>query len=167
MPALIDVSFAVKPGETVALVGESGSGKSVTSQAIMGILPANAKIRAGEIWFNNPESGQLLDIAALDPDSAQIRQIRGGAISIIFQEPMTSLSPVHTIGDQISEALFLHRDASRQEGLKLTETMLQHVGFANPCPGHEHVSVRIVRWIASARDDCDGDDLPSIADDSR
>lgn len=132
MPALIDVSFAVKPGETVALVGESGSGKSVTSQAIMGILPANAKIRAGEIWFNNPESGQLLDIAALDPDSAQIRQIRGGAISIIFQEPMTSLSPVHTIGDQISEALFLHRDASRQEGLKLTETMLQHVGFANP-----------------------------------
>ena len=132
MPALVDVSFAVEPGETVALVGESGSGKSVTAQAIMGILPANAKIRAGEIWFNNPESGQLLDIAALDPDSAQIRQIRGGAISIIFQEPMTSLSPVHTIGDQISEALFLHRDASRQEGLKLTETMLQHVGFANP-----------------------------------
>jgi len=132
VPALVDVSFAVEPGETVALVGESGSGKSVTAQAIMGILPANAKIRAGEIWFNNPESGQLLDIAALDPDSAQIRQIRGGAISIIFQEPMTSLSPVHTIGDQISEALFLHRDASRQEGLKLTETMLQHVGFANP-----------------------------------
>jgi peptide/nickel transport system ATP-binding protein len=132
VPALVDVSFAVEPGETVALVGESGSGKSVTAQAIMGILPANAKIRAGEIWFNNPESEQLLDIASLDPDSAQIRQIRGGAISIIFQEPMTSLSPVHTIGDQISEALFLHRDASRQEGLKLTETMLQHVGFANP-----------------------------------
>jgi peptide/nickel transport system ATP-binding protein len=132
VPALVDVSFTVEPGETVALVGESGSGKSVTAQAIMGILPANAKIRAGEIWFNNPESGQLLDIATLDPDSAQIRQIRGGAISIIFQEPMTSLSPVHTIGDQISEALFLHRDASRQEGLKLTETMLQHVGFANP-----------------------------------
>ena len=67
VPALVDVSFAVEPGETVALVGESGSGKSVTAQAIMGILPTNAKIRAGEIWFNNPESGQLLDIASLDP----------------------------------------------------------------------------------------------------
>ncbi len=132
VPALVDVSFTVGPGETVALVGESGSGKSVTAQAIMGILPTNAKICGGEIWFNNPQNGQLLDIAALDPDSAKIRQIRGGAISIIFQEPMTSLSPVHTIGDQISEALFLHRDASRQEGLKLTETMLQHVGFGNP-----------------------------------
>lgn len=132
MPALIDVSFAIDAGETVALVGESGSGKSVTAQAIMGILPANARIRAGEILFSNPDNGQPLDIAALDPDSEQIRQIRGGSISIIFQEPMTSLSPVHTIGDQISEALFLHRDASRQEGLKLTETMLQHVGFADP-----------------------------------
>ena len=132
VPALIDVSFAVDPGETVALVGESGSGKSVTAQAIMGILPSNAEIRAGEILYSNPDNGQPLDIAALDPDSEQIRKIRGGSISIIFQEPMTSLSPVHTIGDQISEALFLHRDASRQEGLKLTETMLQHVGFADP-----------------------------------
>ena len=132
MPALKDVSFKIKPGETIALVGESGSGKSVTSQAIMGILPNNAKIRAGEILFDSPETGQRLDITKLDPESTQMRQIRGGSISIIFQEPMTSLSPVHTIGDQISEALFLHRDASREEGLKLTETMLQHVGFADP-----------------------------------
>ena len=132
MPALKDVSFKVNPGETIALVGESGSGKSVTSQAIMGILPRNATIRAGEILFDSPETGQRVDIAKLDPDSTQMRQIRGGSISIIFQEPMTSLSPVHTIGDQISEALFLHRDASREEGMKLTETMLQHVGFAEP-----------------------------------
>ena len=132
MPAVIDTSFSINPGETVALVGESGSGKSVSAQAIMGILPTNARIRSGEILYNNPESGQQVDIAALDPDSEQIRSIRGGSISIIFQEPMTSLSPVHTIGDQISEALFLHRDASKQEGLKLTETMLQHVGFPNP-----------------------------------
>ncbi len=132
VPALVDVSFSVAPGETVALVGESGSGKSVTSQAIMGILPNNAKIRSGEILFDNPETGERVDIAKLDSESLQMRQIRGGNISIIFQEPMTSLSPVHTIGDQVSEALFLHRDASRQEGLKLTEAMLKHVGFPDP-----------------------------------
>ncbi len=126
------MSFNIEPGETVALVGESGSGKSVTSQAIMGILPGNAIIRGGEILFNNPETGRLLDIAKLDSESGQMRQIRGASISIIFQEPMTSLSPVHTIGDQVSEALFLHRDASHREGIKLTETMLQHVGFPDP-----------------------------------
>ena len=129
VPALKGVSFDVLPGETVALVGESGSGKSVTAQAIMGILPANASITGGEILFDNPQREERVDIARLDPDSAAMRAIRGGSISIIFQEPMTSLSPVHTIGDQISEALFLHRDASREEGLRLTETMLEHVGF--------------------------------------
>ncbi len=132
MSALSEVSFKVHSGETVALVGESGSGKSVTSQAIMGILPGNARICAGEILFNNPQTGQRVDIAKLDPESLQMRQIRGGSISIIFQEPMASLSPVHTIGDQISEALFLHRDVSYQEGIKLTEAMLQQVGFPDP-----------------------------------
>ena len=132
VPALIDVSFRVDPGETVALVGESGSGKSVTSQAVMGILPANAKIRAGEILFDHPETGHRVDIAGLDPESREMRRIRGGNISIVFQEPMTSLSPVHTIGDQISEALFLHRDASRQDGLNLSRAMLGHVGFPDP-----------------------------------
>ena len=126
------VSFEVRAGETVALVGESGSGKSVTAQAIMGILPTNASISAGEILFDNPQTGSRMDIAALSPDSAQMQALRGGSISIIFQEPMTSLSPVHTIGDQISEALFLHRDASYREGMQLTQTMLQHVGFPDP-----------------------------------
>jgi peptide/nickel transport system ATP-binding protein len=132
VPAVSNASFAVAPGESVALVGESGSGKSVTAQAIMGILPANAAIRGGQILFDNPETGSVVDIARLDPESTQMRRIRGGNISIIFQEPMTSLSPVHTIGDQVSEALFLHRDASRAEGLRLTEAMLGHVGFPDP-----------------------------------
>ena len=131
--ALKDVSFSVNPGETVALVGESGSGKSVSAQAVMGILPRAAEITHGQILFADPENnGNVVDIAALDPESVEMRQIRGGRISIIFQEPMTSLSPVHTIGDQISEALFLHRDASYQEGMKLTEAMLTHVGFPDP-----------------------------------
>ena len=131
--AVEDVSFSINPGETVALVGESGSGKSVTAQAVMGILPLAAEITKGRILFDDPASkGNVVDIAALDPDSVEMRQIRGGRISIIFQEPMTSLSPVHTIGDQISEALFLHRDASYQEGMKLTEAMLTHVGFPDP-----------------------------------
>ncbi len=96
----------------------------------MGILPSVAEITTGKILFADPDRhGRLVDIAALEPESESMRQIRGGSISIIFQEPMTSLSPVHTIGDQISEALFLHRDASHQDGLKLTEEMLRHVGF--------------------------------------
>lgn len=133
IPALRDISFSVNSRQTVALVGESGSGKSVTAQAIMGILPRSAEITSGSILFSDPaEQGRQVDIAALEPESESMRQIRGGSISIIFQEPMTSLSPVHTIGNQISEALFLHRDASFQEGMKLTEEMLQHVGFPDP-----------------------------------
>lgn len=130
--ALKDISFSINQGETVALVGESGSGKSVTSQAIMGILPNKARINQGQILFTNPATKQTIDIAGLSTDSKKMRAIRGGEISIIFQEPMTSLSPVHTIGNQISEALFLHRDFGSKEGLEIVITMLQHVGFPEP-----------------------------------
>ncbi len=107
--AVDGVSFRVPEGKTVALVGESGSGKSVISQAIMSILPKSAHITKGEIIFFDPKKpGNFYDIAKLKTDSREMRQIRGGRITIIFQEPMTSLSPLHTIGDQISEALHLH-----------------------------------------------------------
>jgi peptide/nickel transport system ATP-binding protein len=131
--AVKGASFRVRPGTTVAIVGESGSGKSVVSQAIMGILPRNGRITDGEILFNDPaKEGAATDIARLDPDSDVMRAIRGGRISIIFQEPMTSLSPVHTVGNQISEALHLHRKVSKPEGLELTKDMLRLVGFVDP-----------------------------------
>ena len=127
------VSFSIVPGSTVALVGESGAGKSVISQAIMGLLPNVAEIKSGEILFNDPTTDEMpVDLAALDRNSPAYRNIRGGRISMIFQEPMTSLSPFHTIGDQISEALFLHRDISHTKGMELVVDMLRICGFPQP-----------------------------------
>jgi len=131
--AVGDVSFKISAGSTVALVGESGSGKSVTAQAIMGLLPAVAQISTGDILFADPtENGKIINIAALDPNSEVMRQIRGGKISIIFQEPTTSLSPLHTIGDQIRETLLLHQNTSKKEAKNLSIDMLKRVGFPDP-----------------------------------
>jgi peptide/nickel transport system ATP-binding protein len=117
----------------VALVGESGSGKSVVSQTILRILPRSGSITGGEILFADPRSdGKIVDIAKLPSDSAEMRAIRGGRISIIFQEPMTSLSPMHTIGNQVGEALRLHRTVTATQASELTEEMLGLVGFPNP-----------------------------------
>ena len=131
--AVKGVSFKIRQGSTVALVGESGSGKSVISQCVMGILPDVGEIIGGELLFADPQkNGEIIDIVKLPRDSANMRAIRGGRISIIFQEPMTSLSQLHTIGDQICEALHLHRDVSKPEGLRLVAEMLGLVGFPNP-----------------------------------
>ncbi|MFM9844376.1 MAG: dipeptide ABC transporter ATP-binding protein [Dongiaceae bacterium] len=133
LDAVRGVSFRVPQGGTVALVGESGSGKSVISQAIMGILPHVGEITGGRILFDDPRRpGGPIDIAALPRDGDAMRAIRGGSVSIIFQEPMTSLSPIHTIGDQIAEALHLHREVSNSEGQELTRDMLRLVGFPDP-----------------------------------
>ncbi len=127
------VSFRIKPGSVMALVGESGSGKSVTAQAILGILPRAASITSGKILFADPQSeGTVVDIAALDSDGEEMRELRGSRISMIFQEPMTSLSPLHTIGNQIEEALTLHRDVEKADARKVTEEMLGLVNFPNP-----------------------------------
>ena len=134
--AVDGVSFAVPQNSTVALVGESGSGKSVISQAIMGILPEQAKIQHGEILFRDPQNpNSALDIASLNTASKQVRSIRGNRIAIIFQEPMTSLSPLHTIGDQIGEAAKLHRGMSSAEAKTVTLEMLKLVQFPNPTRG--------------------------------
>jgi peptide/nickel transport system ATP-binding protein len=138
--AVRGVSFRVPAGKTVALVGESGSGKSVCAQAIMGLLPNSAMIRSGEILFDRRasgggdwgEKGGIVDIAKLDRNGPEMRAIRGRSISIIFQEPMTSLSPVHTIGDQIGEALHLHFKLNEAEGRERVIATLRAVGFPDP-----------------------------------
>ena len=128
--AVDGVDFRVRPGSTVAVVGESGSGKTVISQALMGILPKAGGIARGQMLFRDGDT--TTDLAKLDPDGAKFRTIRGGRISIVFQEPMTSLSPLHTVGDQISEAVRLHRTRDKQEALDLAEDMLRRVGFPDP-----------------------------------
>ena len=144
--AVDKVSFSIPPGGTVALVGESGSGKSVCSQAIMGLLPRTARITTGSILFQDPRIDRgVVDIARIDRTGPEMRRIRGGQISIIFQEPMTSLSALHTVGDQIGEAVELHgaqpggplggksgRKLSRAEIDALTIDMLRMVGFPDP-----------------------------------
>ncbi len=131
--AVKGVSMRIRPGSTVALVGESGSGKSVIAQSIMGILPKVGRITSGEILFADPDkNNEVIDIVSLSPDGQQMRDIRGGSISIIFQEPMTSLSQFHTVGDQIGEALHLHRDIGSKEGREAVEKMLRLVGFPDP-----------------------------------
>jgi peptide/nickel transport system ATP-binding protein len=131
--AVTGVSFRVRPRSIVALVGESGSGKSVVSQTILRILPRSGIITQGEVLFADPRlDGQVVDIAKLPRDSAEMRAIRGGRISIIFQEPMTSLSPLHTIGNQVGEALRLHRPVTAPQAAELTEEMLRLVGFPDP-----------------------------------
>ena len=127
------VDLRVPQGKTVALVGESGSGKSVISQAIMGLLPRNGGVTGGEILFRDPQApGSSIDIASLQPEAKEIRALRGGRIGMIFQEPMSSLSPVHTIGNQIEEALQLHRPTPRPQAREQIEAMLKRVGFKEP-----------------------------------
>ncbi|WP_259781794.1 ABC transporter ATP-binding protein [Aestuariispira ectoiniformans] len=133
--AVKGVSFRIPHGGTVALVGESGSGKSVVSQAIMGILPKAASIVSGEILFCDDiarAKGRPVDISHLNVDSQQMRDIRGGRISIIFQEPMTSLSPLHTVGNQIIEALELHQPVKGAQAVEMARDMLRMVGFPDP-----------------------------------
>lgn len=125
-------NLRVLPGKVTALVGESGSGKSVLSQAVMGILPNTARVR-GRILFSDPEKpGTTQDILQMSRDGPEIRALRGSRIGKIFQEPMTSLSPLHTIGNQVSESLQIHTPMARAERKARTEEMLSLVGFPNP-----------------------------------
>jgi peptide/nickel transport system ATP-binding protein len=129
--AVNGVSFSVDRGQTMAIVGESGSGKSVVAQSIMRILPSRARIESGRIVFT-PDGREPVDLTTLAADGAAMRAIRGGAISMVFQEPMTAFSPVHTIGNQIGETVRLHRGMSRQAARAATVEALTAVGFPDP-----------------------------------
>lgn len=136
-------SFRIPAGKTVALVGESGSGKSILAQSILGILPRVARVTQGSIWFREEAEDEPLDLTSLADNSAERISLRGGKISIIFQEPMTSLSPLHTIGNQIGEALELHRDISRKEIEPTVVDMLRLVGFPNPEAAYSMYSMEL------------------------
>jgi oligopeptide/dipeptide ABC transporter ATP-binding protein len=122
VPVLEDVSFTIAPGETLGLVGESGCGKSVTALSLMRLLPAPpARVTGGRIVFDGS------DLLAMD--AASLRAIRGDRVAMIFQEPMTSLNPVFTIGDQIGESLIVHRGASRAAARAEAARLLDLVGI--------------------------------------
>ncbi len=156
--AVDGVSFTVYRGQTLGIIGESGCGKSVTAKAILHMVPKPGKITGGEILYyrrarnnNVGESVEQVNITRLDPDGPEIRKIRGGEIAMIFQEPMSSLTPVYTagshiteavtlhrlmpvrkIGDQIAEAIQAHRKVTKQEAREIAIEMLQRVGIPKP-----------------------------------
>jgi len=129
--AVDGVSFSLERGKTLCIVGESGSGKSVTARSILQIVDAPGRITGGEmIWHRS--DGTTVDLAKLDPRSKDIRQIRGRDIAMIFQEPMSSLSPIHTVGNQIIEVLRLHLGMSKAEARERCIELLRQVEIPRP-----------------------------------
>ena len=130
--AVNGASFEVMPGKTLGIVGESGCGKSVAARSIMRILDKPGEIVGGEILFrrNLGESDEeVVDIASMNSNSPEIKSIRGGEIAYVFQEPMTSFSPVHTIGNQIIEAIRLHQDINKEGAREIAIHALNAVGI--------------------------------------
>ncbi len=125
------ISFDLHRGKTTCIVGESGSGKSVTARTILNMVPRPGVINGGKIEFT-PKDGDTVCLTELDPRGKEIRAIRGGRIGMIFQEPMSSLSPVHTIGSQIIEAIRLHRDVSKKEAREMARDLLAQVEIPTP-----------------------------------
>ncbi len=130
--AVDDVSFNIGQGEILGVVGESGCGKSVTSLSIMQLVPRpRGKIEGGTIFYYK-DGGEPIDIISLDPNGNEIRSIRGNEIAMIFQEPMTSLNPVYTVGEQIMEAVRLHQGADKDQARERAIEMLRLVGISAP-----------------------------------
>ena len=136
--AVQGVDFKVNRGQTIGVVGESGCGKSVMARSIMAIVPQPGRVVEGQVLFHSSPDrrggagGEVVDMAAIDPMRPKARSIRGAEISMVFQEPMTSLSPVHTIGNQIMEAILLHQPVSKREARSVAIEMLTRVGMPHP-----------------------------------
>jgi peptide/nickel transport system ATP-binding protein len=131
--AVDGVSLEIKPGETLGLVGESGCGKSVTAFSILRLLPLKtSRIVQGKILYDRGDGNPPTDLTTVDPNGDLIRTIRGNEIAMIFQEPLTSLSPVHTVGSQIAEAVELHQTVREEEAQKRAIEMMEQVGIAMP-----------------------------------
>ena len=134
--AVDGASFDVKTGKTLGIVGESGCGKSVTARSILGILDRPGKIVEGEVNFRRGSKqngeGTWVDLAKLDPNGKEMREVRGGEIALVFQEPMSSFSPVHTIGTQLLEAIRLHQVVTKAEARRIGIDLLRQVGVPNP-----------------------------------
>jgi oligopeptide/dipeptide ABC transporter ATP-binding protein len=128
--AVNGVDFTIEREKTLGVVGESGCGKSVTALSIMRLVDYPGKIAEGEILFHR--NGPVVDLAKLDPMKPEIRSIRGNEIAMIFQEPMTSLNPVYTIGNQIMEPIMLHQGLNRNDARDKAVDMLGAVGIASP-----------------------------------
>ena len=122
--ALDDVSFYVNEGEVLGVVGESGSGKSVTSYSLMGLIANPGKIIGGDLYFNGYHINEMSE--------KEMRKIRGNEVSIIFQDPMTSLNPVYTIGNQIMEVILLHTNKNKKEAKERAKELLTLVGINEP-----------------------------------
>jgi oligopeptide/dipeptide ABC transporter ATP-binding protein len=129
--AVNGVSFTIRRGKTLGMVGESGCGKSVTARAILNMVRPPGRILSGEVSYYG-DGDDPVNLAALDPSGDQIRRVRWGEIAMIFQEPMTSLSPVHTIGNQMVEAIRLHLNMGKNEAAEYAIELLSRVGLPQP-----------------------------------
>jgi len=130
LKAVDGINFDIKKGQTLGIAGESGCGKSVTAQSILRIIPKNGRIVGGEILLQLND--RFINLVKLDPQGKEIRKIRGKEISMIFQEPMTSFSPVHTVGNQIMEIISLHQNCTHKEARERAIDMLKKVGMPEP-----------------------------------
>jgi oligopeptide/dipeptide ABC transporter ATP-binding protein len=130
--AVDGVSFEIFPGQVLGIVGESGCGKSVAMKAVLQIIEPPGRIVSGEIWLAGRNGGCAVDIAKLKPGSEAMRRIRGAEIALIPQEPMSSFSPVHTIGGQIVEAIQMHQSVDKKQAWEMAIELLQAVGVPMP-----------------------------------
>lgn len=129
--AVDGADFTIPKGEMLCVVGESGCGKSITARSILQLIDKPGRIVDGDILYHKAP-GEVINIAKLDPRGSEIRRIRGNDIAMIFQEPMSSLSPVYTIGNQITEGILLHRQVSKEEAREQAIECLRRVGIPKP-----------------------------------